>query len=102
MRRDTNSANSNVGRSSNHILNRNVRIEGLRIETADKDPSYSEEGIPEILVGGKAVIRLFGTGLTENTYVTFTDKVDDRNKVCDMIRTKEFKVSYFSLSFLFH
>ncbi|XP_076229097.1 metal transporter uex isoform X2 [Nomia melanderi] len=67
-------------------------IQGLRIETADKDPSYSENGIPEILAGSKAVIRLFGTGITEDMLVTFTDEPARRGTICDKIKSNEFPV----------
>ncbi|XP_012250855.2 unextended protein isoform X2 [Athalia rosae] len=69
-----------------------VRIEGLRVEKADKDPFYSDDGIPEILAGGNAVIRLFGTGLTNDTWVVFTDVPNKRGTVCDKIRTPEYMV----------
>ncbi|RLU26364.1 hypothetical protein DMN91_000158 [Ooceraea biroi] len=68
-----------------------AHIEGLRIETANK-PIYSEEGIPQILVGSTAVIRLFGTGITEDTLITFTDVPAERGAVCDKIKSNEFPV----------
>lgn len=70
-----------------------VRIEGLRVETAEKDPTYSEEGIPEILTASKATLRLFGTGITKDTVITFTDIPQERGSICDKIKTKEFPVS---------
>ncbi|XP_032674633.1 metal transporter CNNM4 [Odontomachus brunneus] len=69
-----------------------THIEGLRVEMADKEPSYSDEGIPEILVGTKAVIRLFGTGITKDTLITFTDVPAKRGTVCDKIKSNEFRV----------
>lgn len=77
-------------------------IQGLRIETADKDPSYSEDGIPEILAGSRVVIRLFGTGITEDILVTFTDEPAKRGTICDKIKSNEFPViilSYYLLYF---
>ncbi|XP_011258942.2 metal transporter CNNM4 [Camponotus floridanus] len=67
-------------------------IEGLRIETAEKEPSHSDEGIPEIRAGTKAVIRLFGTGITPDTLIAFTDKPAERGTVCDKIKSDEFPV----------
>lgn len=72
-------------------------IEGLRVEMADKEPSYNDEGIPEILVGTKAVIRLFGTGITRDSLITFTDVPAKRGTVCDKIKSNEFRVSIFHL-----
>ncbi|KZC10512.1 Metal transporter CNNM2 [Dufourea novaeangliae] len=67
-------------------------IEGIRIETSDKDPSYRNDGIPEILAGSRAVIRLFGSGITEDTLVTFTDEPSKRGTICDKIKSNEFPV----------
>lgn len=72
--------------------NTDAHIDGLRVELADK-VSYSKEGIPEILFGRKAVIRLFGTGITEDTLITFTDVPAERGTVCDKIKSNEFQVS---------
>ncbi|CAL1679730.1 unnamed protein product [Lasius platythorax] len=69
-----------------------MHIEGLRIETAEKEPTYSEDGIPEIRAGTKAVIRLFGTGITPDTLITFTDIPAERGTVCDKIKSNEFSV----------
>ncbi|KAG5328015.1 CNNM2 protein, partial [Acromyrmex charruanus] len=69
-----------------------IHIEGLRIDTADKEPSHDEKGIPMILAGTNAVIRLFGTGITEDTLITFTDIPADRGSVCDKIKSNEFPV----------
>lgn len=71
-----------------------IHIEGLRIDTADKEPSHDEDGIPRVLAGTKAVIRLFGTGITKDTLITFTDVPAERGVVCDKIKSNEFPVSY--------
>ncbi|KOX79812.1 Metal transporter CNNM2 [Melipona quadrifasciata] len=73
-------------------IHTDVFIEGLRIETSEKDPSYREDGIPEILAGSKTVIRLFGFGFTEDTCITFTDESAKRGSICDKIKTNEFLV----------
>ncbi|KYM96089.1 PREDICTED: metal transporter CNNM4 [Cyphomyrmex costatus] len=69
-----------------------IHIEGLRIDTADKEPSHNEKGIPKILAGTKAVIRLFGTGITEDTLIAFTDVPAERGSICDKIKSNEFPV----------
>jgi len=56
-------------------------------------PTYSEKGIPEILVGTTTVIRLFGTGITKDTLIAFTDMPAERGTVCDKIKSKEFPVN---------
>lgn len=69
-----------------------AHIEGLRVEKADKEPTYSEEGIPQILVESKAVIRLFGTGITKDTLIGFTNVPAKRGTICDKVKI-EFQVS---------
>ena len=79
-------------------IHKDAFIEGLRIETAAKDPSYTYDGIPEILAKSKTVIRLFGVGITEDTLVTFTDVSAKRGTICDKIKSDEFPVSIRSSS----
>ncbi|XP_076651006.1 metal transporter uex [Halictus rubicundus] len=67
-------------------------IQGLRIERADKDPSYRDDGIPEILAKSRAIIRLFGIGITEDIVVTFTDEPAMWGTICDKIKSNEFPV----------
>ncbi|KAL0123296.1 hypothetical protein PUN28_005675 [Cardiocondyla obscurior] len=69
-----------------------IHIEGLRIDMSDKEPSHDEKGIPRILAGGSAVIRLFGTGITKDTLIAFTDMPAERGAVCDKIKSNEFPV----------
>ncbi|XP_043524362.1 unextended protein [Frieseomelitta varia] len=71
-------------------IHTDVFIEGLRIEISEKDPSYREDGIPEILAGSKTVIRLFGFGFTEDTWITFTDEPAERGSICDKIKSNAF------------
>ncbi|XP_076165368.1 metal transporter uex isoform X2 [Ptiloglossa arizonensis] len=84
-----NDDNENLMANESH---REAFIEGLRVEIADKDPWYSEDGIPEILAGSRAVIRLFGFGITEGTLITFTDEPAKRGTICDKIKSNEFLV----------
>nr|XP_033206326.1 metal transporter CNNM4 isoform X1 [Bombus vancouverensis nearcticus] len=95
-RRDTLNLLPTVNDDPENLFTRQIHtdvfIEGLRIETSAKDPSYREDGIPEILAGSKAVIRLFGFGFTEGTLITFTDEPAKRGSICDKIKTNEFLV----------
>ncbi|XP_072767683.1 unextended protein [Anoplolepis gracilipes] len=86
-RRDGSSDNTQTLTPQNY-----THIEGLRVETAEKEPTFSEEGIPQIRAGTKAVIRLFGTGITPDTLITFTDVPAERGTVCDKIKSNEFPV----------
>lgn len=74
-------------------IHKDALIEGLRIETAAKDPSYTHDGIPEILAESRTVIRLFGVGITEDTVVSFTDVSAKRGTICDKIKSDAFPVS---------
>ncbi|XP_011169430.1 metal transporter CNNM4 [Solenopsis invicta] len=69
-----------------------IHIEGLRIDKAKKEPSHDNKGIPHILAGTEATIRLFGTGITKDTLITFTDVSAERGAVCDKIKSNEFPV----------
>ncbi|XP_076241253.1 metal transporter uex [Calliopsis andreniformis] len=84
--------NDDYGNSMTESVFTDAFIEGLRIETSDKDPSYRSDGIPELLAGSRAVIRLFGFGITEDTLVTFTDMPAKRGTICDKIKSEEFLV----------
>lgn len=93
-RRSDSSPNDNgyPGNLLTEQIYKDVFIEGLRIETSNKDPSYREDGIPEILAGSGAVIRLFGSGFTEDMLITFTDEPAERGTICDKIKSNEFLV----------
>ncbi|XP_076759804.1 metal transporter uex isoform X2 [Xylocopa sonorina] len=86
------SENDNPTNSFNHQNLTDVFIEGLRVEISDKDPSYGDDGIPEILAGSRTVIRLFGFGIREGTLITFTDKQGNRGNVCEKVISNEFLV----------
>lgn len=76
-----------------------THIDGLRVESAEKEPSYGENGIPQIRAGTKAIIRLFGTGITPDTLISFTDVKAERGSVCDKIKSNEFPVSIHEVEF---
>ncbi|XP_011502174.1 PREDICTED: metal transporter CNNM4 isoform X2 [Ceratosolen solmsi marchali] len=68
-----------------------LRIEGVLVEIAGK-LHHDDEGTPEILAERKAVVRLFGVGITNNTIIAFTDQEGKRGDVCDKIKSAEFPV----------
>jgi hypothetical protein len=70
-----------------------LRIEGVLVEIAGK-LHHDDEGTPEILAERKAVVRLFGVGITNNTIIAFTDQEGKRGDVCDKIKSAEFPVSF--------
>ncbi|XP_046474639.1 unextended protein isoform X4 [Neodiprion pinetum] len=69
-----------------------VRIEGLRIESADKEPFFSDDNVPTLYANTNAVIRLFGDGLSSETVIRFTDVAADRGENCNELKTPEYQV----------
>jgi hypothetical protein len=55
---------------------------GFRVELAEREPSYDENGVPVLLVGMNATIRLFGSGFNELTHVAVTTKPGVRGETC--------------------
>lgn len=68
------------------------KIDFLRIEHTSKDMSTTDEGIPELLAGTTSVIRIFGSNLTEDTLITFTQQAIKMGAHCQFPATKEFRV----------
>ncbi|XP_065336585.1 unextended protein isoform X3 [Cloeon dipterum] len=59
-----------------------LQVTGLRVEAAERDPTYDENGVPVLLVGMTARIRLFGTGFTDTTWAAVTAVPGDRGDNC--------------------
>ncbi|XP_021935959.1 metal transporter CNNM4 isoform X3 [Zootermopsis nevadensis] len=74
------------------------QVNGLRVETADRDPTYDDDGVPELLAHSQAVLRLFGTGFNNHTLMTVTETPGDRGKRCEFPVADEFPVDADSLS----
>lgn len=82
-------------RNSDDYNNENedlLRIEGLRIESSDKGVEM-ENGVPDIISNSNAVLRLFGSGLTVNTVITFTHEIHKYQGSCQLPSTERFKVN---------
>ncbi|XP_069698503.1 unextended protein-like isoform X2 [Periplaneta americana] len=75
-----------------------VQVIGLRVETADREPTYGEDGIPVLLAHSRAVLRLFGTGFNNNTLVTVTQNPGERGQRCEFPIDDEFPVDVDHLS----
>lgn len=69
-----------------------LQIKGFRIESSDKEPSHGDDNIPELLVGSTAVLRLFGSGFTEQTAITFTEELSEFGGPCQISKTELFHV----------
>lgn len=70
---------------------RQIHIRGIRVEEAEKEPKY-ENGIPSLLTGTRATLRLFGEGFTEDTVITFTHQERAYGGECQMPATEPFRV----------
>ncbi|PSN30159.1 Metal transporter CNNM4, partial [Blattella germanica] len=75
-----------------------IQVIGLRIEHADREPYYGNDGIPILLAHSKAVLRLFGTGFNNDTRVTFTMRPGPKNDRCEFPIEEDFPVEPDSIS----
>lgn len=71
-----------------------LTIDGFRIEHADKEPELVD-GVPEVRVGSKIVLRIFGSGITKFTFITFTSDPGDYGETCSLTIPAKFKVIWF-------
>lgn len=70
----------------------NIRIIGLRLESSESDPTFTEDGVPELLSGQKATFRLFGHGFSERTVITFTEESGIYGGSCQLPSSGQFRV----------
>lgn len=84
-------------RSDNKCRTNEIRIDGMRIESADKTVEYDDENIPELITRTNVRIRLFGCGFTDQTVIAFTKQINDRNGACLLPGSGQFKVERFGL-----
>lgn len=69
-----------------------LQIKGFRVEHADKEPKHGDDNVPELQQGTNAVLRLFGSGFTEQTTITFTEERHTFGGPCQMAKTDPFHV----------
>lgn len=74
-----------------------LAIIGLRIEHADTEPTW-DEGTPSVLSQSPVTLRLFGTGLNENTVIVFTREQNVYGGSCLVPVTDKFRVVEGSVS----
>lgn len=70
----------------------NTRIIGLRLESSEVPPTFTEDGVPELLSSKSATFRLFGYGFSERTVVTFTEEVGVYGGSCQLPSSGQFRV----------
>lgn len=69
-----------------------MQIKGFRVESSDRPPNHGEDNIPELQQGTMATLRLFGSGITEQTTITFTEERNEFGGPCQMTKTDPFHV----------
>lgn len=78
-----------------------IKMVGLRVEEAAKEPKIVDGVIPSVLRETKFVLRLFGEGFTNDTVIAFTHSAEEYGSVCNHLVKGEYKVGYgLVLSFL--
>lgn len=76
----------------------NLMLHGIRVEHAEKEPIIDEDAVPSVLAHSSVTLRLYGTGLTENTVVIFTQEHNVYGGSCLVPVTNKFRVSRDSIS----
>lgn len=79
-------------RSDNKCRTGEIRIDGMRIESAGKTVEYDDENMPVLITRSNVRIRLFGCGFTDQTVIAFTKQMNDRNGACLLPGSGQFKV----------
>jgi len=74
------------------------RVNGLRVETADRDPKYGDDGVPVLLAHSDVVLRMFGTGFDNYTRITVTRTPGALGNDCEFPVSDGFPVEASSIS----
>lgn len=72
-------------------------ITGFRLEYSSHEVEY-EDGIPSVMSESAFTLRIFGTGITENTVIAFTNEVKEAGTYCQFPATLLHKVINGSIS----
>ncbi|XP_055917082.1 unextended protein [Eupeodes corollae] len=59
-----------------------LQIHGFRIESAENEVEYGEDGVPSVLCETEVLIRIFGVGITNQTIIGFMREPPNINRVC--------------------
>ncbi|CAG9789796.1 unnamed protein product [Diatraea saccharalis] len=69
-----------------------IRLLGLRVEEAEKEPKIVDGMIPSVLRETTFTLRLFGEGFTNNSEIAFTHTGEDYGSNCHFLLAGEYKV----------
>jgi len=75
-----------------------LQVNGLRVETADRDPTFDDNGVPILLAHSRVVLRMFGVGFDNYTRITVTLIPGARGNRCEFPVADEFPVEPGSIS----
>lgn len=79
-------------RSDNKCPMGEIRIDGMRVETAKAGVDYDDDNVPNFIAKTKVRLRLFGCGFTDQTVITFTQQDNDRQGACLLPSSQQFEV----------
>lgn len=69
-----------------------IRVVGIRVETSDREATYTDGGVPELMAYTKVVFRFFGSGFSEKTLVTLTEVKNIYGGSCILPATGQFPI----------
>ncbi|XP_049883207.1 unextended protein-like [Pectinophora gossypiella] len=76
------------------IVYSRIRLMGLRVEEADKEPKIVDGAIPSVLRETNFIMRLFGEGFTNDTVIAFTHFSQPYGHACTHLLEDEYHVKY--------
>ncbi|KAG7298440.1 hypothetical protein JYU34_018066 [Plutella xylostella] len=82
---------ADVGKNTEVNFNVTVKVVGLRVEEADKEPKIVDGVIPSVLRNTKFSLRLFGSGFTDDTVIAFTHEPAEYGTICHHLVKGEYK-----------
>ncbi|KAL4714272.1 hypothetical protein ACJJTC_009624 [Scirpophaga incertulas] len=70
-----------------------IRLMGLRVDEAEKEPKVVDDMIPSVLRETTFSLRLFGTGFTNDTEIAFTHTPEQFGRQCHFLLAGVHKIS---------
>lgn len=69
-----------------------IHVIGIRVETSEREATYTDGGVPELMAYTKVLFRFFGSGFSEKTIVTLTEEERFYGGSCILPATGQFSV----------
>ncbi|XP_018571878.1 metal transporter CNNM4 [Anoplophora glabripennis] len=69
-----------------------LRVMGIRLEAAYKEPDFDDNGVPILLASQEHTIRLFGEGFTRDMMITFTTDTGNYSMHCALPAVRGFPI----------